>query len=86
MSFSREKEKALCLSGKLKEVIGEEQGIVILGPCDAPIVKLRDWYRRVMYIKSGDYGLLCRVRNRLEAWLPMQEEYKDCMVTFDMNR
>lgn len=86
LSFSREKEKALCLSGKLKEVIGEEQGIVILGPCDAPIVKLRDWYRRVMYIKSGDYGLLCRVRNRLEAWLPMQEEYKDCMVTFDMNR
>ena len=59
---------------------------MILGPCDAPIVKLRDWYRRVMYIKSGDYGLLCRVRNRLEAWLPMQEEYKDCMVTFDMNR
>lgn len=86
LSFSKEKEKAAGLSIKLREEIGNEQGIVILGPNDAPIAKLRDWYRRVMYIKSGDYALLCRVRSRLEAWLPVQEEYKDCTVTFDMNR
>lgn len=85
LSFSKEKEKATELSVKLREEIEKEEGIVLLGPNDAPIAKLRDWYRRVMYIKSGDYPLLCRVRNRLEAWLLMQEEYKDCMVTFDMN-
>jgi len=86
LSFSKDREKAVRLSEKLRDEIGDEKGIVILGPGDAPIARLRDWYRRVMYIKSGNYALLCRVRKRLEAWLPVQEEYRDCMITFDMNR
>ena len=86
LAFSKEQEKAVDFSEKMKKEIKGIRDIIILGPNDATIVKLRDWYRRVMYIKSPDYDALCRVKNRLEAFMNCHEEYKDCMITFDFNR
>lgn len=83
--FSKEQKKAVEFSEKLKEEIKGMQDVIILGPNDAPIAKLRDWYRQVMYVKTQEYSSLRRVKKRLESFKNIHEEYKDCMVTFDVD-
>lgn len=86
LAFSKEQEKAVELSFQLREEIGGWEKAVVLGPNDAPVVKLRDWYRRVIYVKSPDYAVLCDIKNRLELFMKKEEIYKDCMISFSFNR
>lgn len=83
--FSEKQEKAEKLSFEIKKELAIYTEIVILGPNDAAIAKLRDTYRRVLYIKSPDYKVLCNVKNCLEAFMRERQEYKDCRITFDFN-
>lgn len=83
--FSEKQEKAEKLSYDLKKELAVYTEIVILGPNDAVIAKMRDTYRRVLYIKSPDYKVLCNVKNCLEAFMRESQEYKDCRITFDFN-
>lgn len=75
----------MLLSEELHKLIGTEKEITILGPGDAAIAKLRDFYRRVLYVKAERYQRLCQIKDCIEAFMRKQEEYKDCMVTFRFN-
>jgi len=86
LAFSKEQEKAVELSHQLRKELGSWENAVILGPNDAPVAKLRDWYRRVIYVKSPDYTVLCDIKNRLELFMKKNEIYKDCMISFSFNR
>ncbi|MCI8563578.1 MAG: primosomal protein N' [Lachnospiraceae bacterium] len=83
--FSKEQKKAVFLSEQIHKQIGAEEGIVILGPGDAALAKLRDFYRRVIYVKSVQYRKLCKIKDYIEEFMGGQEEYRDCMVTFRFN-
>lgn len=83
--FSKEQKKTVLLSEELHKLIGTEKEITILGPGDAAIAKLRDFYRRVLYVKAERYQRLCQIKDCIEAFMRKQEEYKDCMVTFRFN-
>lgn len=81
--------ETLCrLSETLKEKIiywGKEQGVHVIGPCDAAISKVNDRYRRVIYLKDKRYEALVEWKNQVEQFLEEQSEYKDCFVTFDFD-
>lgn len=50
----------------------------IIGPVDAPIYKVNDIYRKILYIKHENYGILLRIRERIEGLkLPV-------MLSFDL--
>jgi primosomal protein N' (replication factor Y) len=83
--FSKEQEKAIALSERLCALLQAEQEMVILGPNDAAIAKLRDFYRRTIYIKSQSYEKLCHAKDAMEAFMREEELYKDCMITFTFN-
>lgn len=85
LAFSEKKEEVTLLSEDLKKELKGYEEITILGPTDAPIEKLRDTYRRVLYVKSKDYKVLCSVKNCLEAFMRESEKYKNCKITFDFN-
>ena len=55
------------------EFSGNKQFRRIIGPADAPLYKANDFYRRVISVKSGDYGLLVQVKDFVQ-------EYADCTV------
>ncbi|MCR5330091.1 MAG: primosomal protein N', partial [Lachnospiraceae bacterium] len=40
----------------------------ITGPADAPLYKADDHYRRMITIKSQDYGLLVNIKDRVQEW------------------
>ncbi len=59
--------------------------IVIMGPEDAYIGKLKDVYRRVIYLKDDDYDRLVRVKDVIEKFLLNQKQYRNTSTWFDFD-
>ena len=58
------------LTEKLKNNYSGQNGFRrIVGPADAPLYKANDYFRRMVSVKSGDYGMLVSVKNSVEEWL-----------------
>ncbi len=57
----------------------------VIGPADAPVAKINDIYRRVLYIKHPDYLILVKVKDYLEKQLRGALKWKKVSVQFDFN-
>lgn len=57
----------------------------VVGPADAPVAKINDVYRRVLYVKHPDYQVLVKVKDFLEKKLRNLTEWKKVSVQFDFN-
>ena len=57
----------------------------MIGPADAPVAKINDVYRRVMYLKHPDYQILIKVKDFLEKKLLHAAEWKKVCIQFDFN-
>ena len=82
---SEKQERAEALAQVFSGEIGDVQGVVILGPADAGIAKLKNSYRKVMYVKAADYEVLSDIAARGEAFLSGQEGWRDCTMTFSFD-
>ena len=56
----------------------------VIGPSEPAISKIKDVYRRVLYIKHRDYRILVDVKDYVEEWLKENGE-NDVSVFFDLN-
>jgi len=59
--------------------------IVIMGPEDAYFAKLKDVYRRVIYLKDDDYDRLVRVKDIVDKFLLEQKQYRNTTTWFDFD-
>ena len=73
------------LYSEIKTESANDRPIQKIGPCEAGIYKLLDQYRRVIYIKHKDMNRLVCVKDDLEAYLALNEEFDNCKVTFDFD-
>ena len=84
-----EDEKHLELaSGYLKEFalrVDKEKKLSIIGPASPYISKVNDIYRRILYIKSGEYRFLIKVKNLLEQYIEMNKGFETLKIQFDFN-
>ena len=55
------------------------------GPADAPIAKISDVYRKVLYMKHPQYAVLVKVKDFLEKKLRDLTEWKKVSIQFDFN-
>lgn len=85
LAFSEKEALAEKLSAELGTLAKKYRDVTILGPVEAPIAKLRDVYRRVIYIKSKEYAVLRAVKDEMEQFMRLTEEYKSCRITFRFN-
>ncbi len=83
--LSEQQERTEALAAYLAGQMREAEDITVLGPVEAPIGKLRDVYRRMVYVKSADYGRLCRIKDEIEAYLMRSERWSGCRILFDFN-
>ncbi len=83
--LSEKEKKAVELSVVLAEQMDQYEEVTILGPTDAPMAKVRDVYRRVIYAKCGDYRVLRSIKNQLETYMRSQDRFKACRLQFDFN-
>lgn len=82
---SEKQERAEALAEAFSGELGDVQGVVVLGPADAGIAKLKNSYRKVIYIKSMDEQVLCGIAAQGEAFLHGGEGWKDCTMTFSFD-
>lgn len=57
----------------------------MIGPADAPIAKINDIYRRVLYLKHPDYQILIKVKDFLETRVKNIPEWRKLTIQFDFN-
>ena len=62
-----------------------DEKIVIMGPEDAYIGKLKDVYRRVIYVKADEYDRLVNIKDAIDAFLLEQRQYRNTSVWFDFD-
>ncbi len=87
IQVSSEKQKdAVNQADILANVIKQKDPeIVIMGPEDAYIGKLKDVYRRVIYVKADDYDRLVIVKDAIDKFLLEQKEYRSTSTWFDFD-
>lgn len=57
----------------------------VIGPADPPVAKVRDVYRKVLYMKHPSLQILVKVKDFLEKRLSDLTEWKKVSVQFDFN-
>lgn len=83
--ISKQLSEAEALAMELKEQTKGYQDIVVLGPNDDRIARLKDSYRKILYIRSQDYAVLRNIKNEMQDYVKQAEKTKDCRVQFDFN-
>ena len=61
-----------------------EKKLSLVGPSDPAIAKIKDMYRKVLYIKHQDYDVLVDIKDSVETWLRDIDE-SGVNVFFDFN-
>ena len=56
----------------------------VIGPSEPAISRIKDMYRRVLYIKHQDYMVLVKIRDCIEQWFKESGE-AGVSVFFDFN-
>ncbi|MBE5934911.1 MAG: primosomal protein N' [Lachnospiraceae bacterium] len=59
--------------------------ISIIGPADASLSKAKDFFRKVLYLKSSNYVDLVKIKDIVEKWSRDSVEYKRCTMYIDFN-
>ena len=72
----------------LKEYILRVKGNApaeVIGPASPGIDRIKDVYRRVIYIKSAEYKMLTGIKDRLEQYIEINSVFNTIRVQFDFN-
>lgn len=72
----------------LKEYAKRLQGgkqVQIIGPSSPYVGKVHDIFRRILYFKHEEYGILIEVKNKLEEYIEVNPGYQRVRVQFDFN-
>ncbi len=87
MSIQSEEEKdCVGLSDAVAKVIKDTfPKARMLGPQEAGIYKLKDVYRKLIYIKDKDYDFLVNVKDKIDEFLLENNKYSKAYVFFDFD-
>lgn len=68
-------------------VQGDEEGgqIQVIGPAQAPVYKVNDIYRKILYLKQENYDILIRIKNRLEIQIEKSGWHQFIMIQYDFS-
>lgn len=59
--------------------------IVCIGPASPYVGKVKDVYRRVLYIRHARYDILIQMKNKLEAYMEVNTGFQKLRIQFDFN-
>ncbi len=57
--------------------------VELIGPTEATIYKVNDIYRKILYLKQENYGILIDIKNRLEDLSPKAPWFSQVMIQYD---
>ena len=74
---------AVLLKNKIDEMHLSQT--IVIGPSDCTIAKVKDMYKKIIYIKQKKYETLIQVKNNMEQYIDKNDKYKNVNVQFDFN-
>lgn len=57
----------------------------VIGPASPGIDKIKDVYRRVIYVKAERYGILVGIKDRVEKYIEINSGFDRMRIQFDFN-
>lgn len=60
-----------------------DKQLQVIGPVNAPVYKLNDIYRKIIYMKSENYAILIQIRTRTEEMLKTMDKAGQINIQFD---
>ena len=60
----------------IREKFKDVRNMSVIGPSEPALSKIKDMYRKVIYIKNKDYNVLVDVKNTVEAWMKTTKSTK----------
>ena len=57
----------------------------VIGPASPGVDKIKDIYRRVLYIKAPEYDTLTGIKDRLEQYIDLNSGFDKMRIQFDFN-
>ncbi len=88
MLSSADEEALTKASEKLKdeiEITDENGDIELIGPASAPVYKVKDIYRKILYLKHQNYDILIQIKDRLEDIMKEDPDFTDISVHYDLS-
>ena len=70
--------------GLIEKHFKAESAPYIIGPAQAAISKINDWYRHTLYLKHVDYEKLVQIKDMLERYTK-EQDLKNLNIQFDFN-
>ena len=61
------------------------EGMVLIGPADATVAKIQDYYRKVIYIKHAEYDILTKAKDIVEDYGRERLSGSNIFIQFDFN-
>ena len=69
--------------GKYLALLQEKSGVRIIGPADEAVSKVNDIYRKVIYIRHEDAGVLFKIKQKLEQYIEINKGFERIGLQFD---
>lgn len=57
----------------------------VIGPALAPVYKVNDIYRKILYLKQENYDILIKIKNRLEQLTKTSDWYDSMLIQYDFS-
>lgn len=81
---SPKEEKANELVNRFAQLIMKQcEEIVLIGPSDAPVSKIKDIYRKLLYLKAVKEETLILAKDKMEDYFHNQVQTADILIQFD---
>lgn len=68
----------------LEKAIKNISGLNIIGPVKANIFKLRDYFRKIIYIKHNEYAILLKIKDDIERDIEEVKIFSDISIIYDL--
>lgn len=83
---SPKEEKANELVNQFAQLITKQcEEIVLIGPSDAPVSKIKDVYRKLLYLKAVKEETLILAKDKMEDYFHNQVQTADIFIQFDFS-
>lgn len=58
-------------------------GLHVIGPASAPVGKVKDVYKQVLYLKHEDYHTLVNIKDKIEKYMEINSGFRKIYIQFD---
>ena len=66
--------------------IAERRRVQLIGPVQAPVYKINDIYRKILYMKQQNYDILIQIKNQIDGLLEINPELaRQILVQYDFS-